>query len=548
MSTVDETAPAEDAGVAGAVGAVDSTSVIAERNEIDGFLIGPKIHSGAMARIHSVTYADGRPSPFPMIMKVPRMTPGDGGETIVGFEVEQQIMPVLHGSHVPRFVAAGDLTRLPYLVMEYIPSHTLEQCIAEYQDAKRVMPVERIAQLGEALAEAVHSLHQQDTCHLDLKPANVLIVEAGQGGVAAADAVAAVADAADAAAEHLQGAPGSQAGKAVRAVLLDFGLSCHAGLPDLHAEEMRKAVGSPAWIAPEQVVGVRGDPRSDIFAVGVMLYEMATNELPFGAPTTDGGMRQRLWMDPRPPRALRADLPEWLQEVILRCLAPRAADRYPSAAHLAFDLRYPDQVVITARGRGVKRLGFWPHFKRWIRAAGMSYQPSPPPMQQIEQVPIVMVAVPHWDTTDATLFTLRAAVARSLGTRPGARLAVVTVIKSGEISTTDAARSETALHRHHLARLKQWSLGLDLAGHQPSFHVLESSDVAEALLEYARGNQVSLLILGAATHGLKAQRFVATVPIKVAMSAPCTVILVKEPLPFEQLARVSEEDEEVAEQ
>ena len=58
-----------------------------------------------------------------------------------------------------------------------------------------------------------------------------------------------------------------------QAVLLDFGLSCHAHYPDLLAEEMRQAVGSPAWIAPEQVVGVRGDPRSDIFAIGVMLYE-----------------------------------------------------------------------------------------------------------------------------------------------------------------------------------------------------------------------------------------------------------------------------------
>ena len=486
---------------------MNAGATLPEGSELDGFRIGPAIHAGAMARLYSVTHADGRPAPFPMVMKVPRMTSGDGGETIVGFEVEQQIMPMLHGAHVPRFVAAGDLTRLPYLVMEYIAGSTLEQRIAAVHDAGQPLPVELIARLGAALAQAVHSLHQQDCCHLDLKPANVLCV-------------------------------GDD-----RAVLLDFGLSCHAALPDLHAEELRKAVGTPAWIAPEQVVGVRGDPRSDIFAIGVMLYEMATGELPFGAPTTQGGLRQRLWMDPAPPRALRADLPEWLQEIILKCLAPRAADRYPSAAHLVFDLRYPEQVNITARGRAVKRLGFWPHFKRWLRAAGMEYRPSPPPTQQIANDPIVMVAVPHWDTSDATLFALRAAVARSLGTRPGARLAVVTVIKSGEISTTDASHSETALHRHHLARLKQWTQGLDLADHLPSYHVLEGSDVADALLAYAHGNHVSLLILGAATHGLKAQRFVATVPIKVAMHAPCTVILVKEPLPFAQLALAEDEVE-----
>ena len=86
--------------------------------------------------------------------------------------------------------------------------------------------------------------------HLDLKPANVLFRDDGS------------------------------------AVLLDFGLSCHAHYPDLLAEQLRKAVGSPAWIAPEQVVGVRGDPRSDIFAIGVMLYQLCTGELPFGEPQT----------------------------------------------------------------------------------------------------------------------------------------------------------------------------------------------------------------------------------------------------------------------
>jgi serine/threonine protein kinase len=359
-----------------------------------------------------------------------------------------------------------------------------------------------MAALGAAMARAAHSLHQQNVCHLDLKPANVLIRHDGS------------------------------------AVMLDFGLSCHAQYPDLLAEELRKAVGSPVWISPEQVVGVRGDPRSDIFAIGVMLYELATGELPFGQPATAAGMRQRLWMDPPPPRKYRPDLPEWLQEVILRCLEPVAADRYPSASHLAFDLTHPDQVKVTERGKKTKGTGFWTHFKRWVRASGMAYSPSPVPVQQIEQVPIIMVAVPHQDVSDATLYSLREAVARSLGIRPGARLACVTVISSGLTSSTEADKGETQVHRWHLSRLQQWAQPLDLAGHQTSFHVLESGDVADALLRYAQGNQVNMLILGAATHGLQMQRVLATVPIKVAMQAPCTVILVKQSLPFERLAEI----------
>ena len=465
---------------------------------IDGFEIMACVHAGGMAHIYEVRYApdaqgERRDPGFPMAMKIPRMTAGDGAENIISFEVECQIMPTLSGRHVPRFVAAGDLTRLPYLVMEYLPGQTLSHWV----EADEFTPFETVAHIGAALAHAVHSLHRQYVCHLDLKPANVLVKP--EGGV----------------------------------VLLDFGLSCHAHYPDLLAEEMRKAVGSPVWIAPEQVVGVRGDLRSDIFAIGVMLYEWVTHELPFGAPQTPGGLRQRLWMDPPPPRQRRSEVPEWLQEIILRCLEPEAAKRYPSASHLAFDLSHPDQVAVTERGRRTQGTGFKTHFKRWLKAAGMHYQPSPLPAQQIEEVPIVMVALPHTDVSDATLYSLREATQRSLGIRPGARLVCVTVISPSATSSTESHKSETNVHRQHLSRMKQWAQPLDLRDHQMSCHVLESGDVAEALLRYAEGNHVSMIIMGAATHGLHMQRFVATVPIKVAMGAPCTVILVKQALPFE---------------
>jgi nucleotide-binding universal stress UspA family protein len=236
---------------------------------------------------------------------------------------------------------------------------------------------------------------------------------------------------------------------------------------------------------------------------------------------------------------LRADLPEWLQEVVLRCLEPEAAKRYPSAAHLAFDLEHPDQVKVTKRGQQIQGTPFFTHFKRWLKAAGMHYQPSPLPAQQIEEVPIVMVAVPHHEASDATLYSLRQAVARSLGIRPGARLAVVTVISPNQSSTSESDKSETSLHRQYRAMLQQWAQPLDLSEHQTSYHVLEASDVANAIVRYAEGNHVSMIVMGAATHGLQMQRFVATVPIKVAMEAPCTVVLVKQALPFEQLMGTS---------
>ena len=464
--------------------------------ELDGFTVEDCIHSGGMAHIYRVRYSRDAPDPgFPMVMKVPRMTAGDGAENIVSFEVEHQILQTVTGRHVPRFVAAGDLHHVPYLVMEYVNGHTLEHWLERAQ-----RPAEdEVARLGAAMALAAHSLHEQNTVHLDLKPDNVLIRPDGT------------------------------------AVLLDFGLSCNALYPDLLAEQLRKAVGSAAWMAPEQVVGIRGDPRSDIFAIGVMLYQLATGELPFGAPATTGGLRQRLWMDPVPPRKWQPRLTPWLQEVILRCLEPEAAQRYPSAAHLALDLRHPEQVVLTERGRRTQSIGLGTHLKRWFKAAGMAYQPSPLPARQIAEVPIVMVALPHEGITDATLYSLRQAAARALGTLPGARLACITVVSASHTSTTSDDTSETSLYRLHLVRLQQWLQPLDLTGHQSSCHVLESGDVAEALVNFAVGNRVNVLVMGAATHGLKLQRLLATVPIKVAMAAPCTVILVKQALPFELL-------------
>jgi len=309
-------------------------------HRLDGFVVDACIHSGAMAHIYSVHCIEPAQQPaFPLIAKVPRMTAGDGAENLVGFEIEKQILSLLHGPHVPRFVAAGDIATQPYLVMEYVQGKTLQ----DWLDQTTLRDPVEIARIGVLMAGALQALHEQDVCHLDLKPANIMLRD--EDG----------------------------------AVLLDFGLSWHAQHPDLLAEELRTAVGSHVWIAPEQIVGVRGDPRSDIFALGVMLYEMCTRELPFGEPQTRSGLRQRLWMQPKLPRQINAAVPEWLQEIILTCLQPHAADRYASAARLAFDLAHPEQVTITARGSATQSVSIWRQFGQRFAARSEEYEPSPMP-------------------------------------------------------------------------------------------------------------------------------------------------------------------------
>jgi serine/threonine protein kinase len=173
-----------------------------------------------------------------------------------------------------------------------------------------------VAKIGAAIADAIHSIHAQEVIHLDLKPENILLRPSGE------------------------------------AVLLDFGFARHARYPDLLGEEMHFAAGSAAYVSPEQLQDDRTDPRSDLYALGVLVYELATGSQPFGQPQSLAGMRDRIWRDPAPPRAVNAKVPPWLQEVILHCLEHDASLRYQSAAHVALDLRHPEQVVLSTGRNG----------------------------------------------------------------------------------------------------------------------------------------------------------------------------------------------------
>jgi nucleotide-binding universal stress UspA family protein len=206
-------------------------------------------------------------------------------------------------------------------------------------------------------------------------------------------------------------------------------------------------------------------------------------------------------------------------------LQPLAENRYSSAALLAFDLTHPEQVRITARGKATRGLSLWQHCRRWFAATRSNYRPSALRNAQSAHAPIVMVAVPYRDVSEATLQALRQAVKRVLDNRPGARLSCVTVVPSGGMN--DGSQSEVLVHQQTLGYLREWTEKVDLGDHLASYHVLSSSDIAQTILNYAEANHVNLIIMGAATHGLQIQRFIATVPIKVAMHAPCTVMLVK---------------------
>ncbi len=457
-----------------------------EGDVIDGFGVGERLHAGGMGVLHRCSPPPDRPDlDFPLVIKVPRLGPGEPSESVVTYEVEVTVHSVLTGPHVPRFVAAGDLARQPYLVMERIEGPSLKEWVD-----RAPLPATEVAALGASIATALHAVHAQEVVHLDVKPANILLRADGS------------------------------------AVLVDFGLARHAHFPDLLAEEFHHPMGSGPYISPEQVLGVRWDPRSDLFALGVILYQLATGEYPHGAPTSRRGLRRRLWHIPRSPRRVRPELPEWLQEVILRCLEPQAAGRYASAAQVASDLSQPEQVTVTERGRRLRRPGPGTLLKRWIMAAG--YEPSPldRPSLQLATASIVLAAVATQHRSEARFQALREVVGRLMAVGADRRLTCVTVIRpASELAGGSAEEAGTSQRIKHLVLLRNWAEPLGLPPERISYHVIESSDPAAALLEYARSNQVEHVVIGAPPADVPLKgTFVST---RVAAEATCSVTVVR---------------------
>lgn len=448
---------------------------------LDGFCITSRFHAGGMAVIYEVVH-EGLPGPA--VMKVPRLGQGESSAGIVGFEVEQMMLDALSGGPVPMLYASSDIEREPYIVMEKV----LGKVLAEEVE-RAPWPVEEVARVGAALADALAALHAMGAIHLDLKPSNAILCPQG----------------------HV--------------VLIDLGLARHSHLPDLLAEAFQRPLGSAPYIAPEQVLGVRNDPRSDLFALGVMLYEFSTGVLPFGWPQSPNGMRKRLKVAPHPPRALRPELPAALQEVILHCLEVYPNKRYANAQQVAFDLRHLDQVEISERGENTKRVSLTARMRDWIRGSGYEPETAEAHDWGAESGSIVLIVVALGEGDDRQQQALQREVERMGEHMPEARLAFVATTRLPPVlGTSDEATSAPREHIRMLIELRHWAGGLHKASSRVTHQVLEDNDPAEAILNYARTNRVSHILIGAPAES--GRKFLAPHVGKIVLSAPCSVTVV----------------------
>ncbi len=224
------------------------------------------------------------------------------------FQREAEIGKMMNHPGVMKVFDSDKRSRV-YMVMEWVEGKLLRTLMSE----QRPMPEERAIQLAINILEALKHIHSRGVAHRDLKPENIMV------------------------------------GAGDRIKLIDFGIASKADSRRLTFGKLSQVMGTPDYISPEQVKGKRGDGRSDLYSLGIILYEMLTGKLPFIGENPFAIMNERVLNNPIPPRAVNSQITPELQEILYRALEREPANRYKNADEFVWDLQHPEQVGIAER-------------------------------------------------------------------------------------------------------------------------------------------------------------------------------------------------------
>ena len=272
--------------------------------KLDSYVIEAPVARSGMASIYRAV--DTRDNKV-VALKIPHPEMEADPILFDRFQREAGIGEKLSHPRVMRVYGDEKRSRI-YMVMEWCEGRLLRSILEE----GRIDP-KRAIHITHSVLEALEYIHANGVVHRDLKPENIMVD--GHDNVK----------------------------------LIDFGIAGDAAARRLTYANLTAALGSPNYISPEQVKGKRGDGRSDIYAVGVILYEMLTGELPFRGSNPLQVINERLINHPVPPRVVEPSITPQLQEVMYRALERDAVKRYGRASEFAHDLQHLDQVGVADR-------------------------------------------------------------------------------------------------------------------------------------------------------------------------------------------------------
>jgi len=274
-------------------------------DQIDHFLVERVTARSGMSSIFRAT--DTRCGQ-PVAIKVPHPGMESDPVFLARFERELEIGNYLDHPGVMKVFPGEDRGGL-YMAMEWVEGQELRKYLMQ----RGKLSAERAVAIAIAICNALEHIHSRGVVHRDLKPENVMVDDEG------------------------------------RTKLIDFGIASCAVSRRLTFGNLSQMMGTPDYISPEQVSGKPGDARSDIYALGIMLYEMLTGKTPFRGSNPFAVMNDRILNNPIPPRELDPSISPQLQEVIYRALRRDPAARYATADEFAWDLEHLDHVQVADR-------------------------------------------------------------------------------------------------------------------------------------------------------------------------------------------------------
>ncbi|HEX4086777.1 MAG TPA: protein kinase [Chthoniobacteraceae bacterium] len=286
---------------------------ITDQNELDPgqvvdgrFRIDSKISRSGMATIYK---SFDLKENHPVALKIPHMQYESDIGFFSRFQREADIGRILNHPNILKFYEPGETQSRPYIVMELLEGRTLAQVLNEVKP----FPVDDALAIAAKIADALQHMHEKGVVHRDLKPQNLMICKDGTLRI------------------------------------MDFGIARASDMRRLTFVGFTPAMGTPDYMAPEQVKGKRGDARTDIYSLGAMLYEMTTGVLPFEADNPFMVMNARVTGDPKAPRDINPAIPPEVEELILHAMERDPRKRIQTATEMKSQLEDLSLVKLTGR-------------------------------------------------------------------------------------------------------------------------------------------------------------------------------------------------------